>query len=121
MSAVQAPSESALEMYKFARSALTEYKQSVRIQDLDRAILLFHEALLQRSVLHPMRTSALNDLAMALLTRFDYLGCTEFLDGAIALVCESGTESSNVMGEGGDNSQVNSVSFPLMRSDRGER
>ena len=67
-----------------------------------------------------MRMYALNNLAMALVTRFDYLGHSEDLDGAITLACESGTVSSDVVGESGDNPQV-SVSFRLLPSDRGQR
>ena len=109
---MQTTSESALDMYKFARLALTEYKQSVRIQDLDRAIHLLHEALLQRPVSHPMHSYALNNLAMALVTRFDYLGRTEDLDGAIALAYVSGSVRSDVVREGGDNSRkLSSIAF----------
>ena len=72
MSAIQAPSESALEMYESAKAMLIEFKQSVRLEDLDRAIRLFREALFQRPVSHPMRMYALNNLAMGLVTRFDH-------------------------------------------------
>ena len=68
-----------------------------------------------------MHMYALNNLAMALVTRFDYLGRSEDLDGAISLARESGTVSSDVVGEGDDNSQANSVSFRVLSSDRGER
>ena len=66
-----------------------------------------------------MHPYALKNLAMALLTRFDYLGRTEDLDGPIALARESVPVSSDVGGEGSDNSQPNSVSFRFLPSDRG--
>ena len=75
---------------------LTECKQSAPLGDLDTAILLFREALLQRPDSQPMRVYALNNLAMGLLTRFDHVGRTEDLDEAISLARGSGRGRPNV-------------------------
>ena len=104
---VQGSPESALEIYEFAKSMLIECKRSVPLDDLDTAILLFREALLQRPVSHPMRMYSINNLVMALVTRFDHLGRTEDLDEAIALACESGAVRPNVLGDGSGNAQAN--------------
>ena len=104
---VQGSPESALEMYEFAKSMLIECKESVRLDDLDTAIRLFREALLQRPASHPMRMYALHNLAMGLVTRFNLLGRMEDLDEAIALVCRSGTVRPDVLGDGSGNPQAN--------------
>ena len=96
--------ELALEKYEIAKSMLIQCKQSAPLEDLDTAILLFREALLQRPDSHPMRSHAINNLAMGLLTRFNHLGHTEDLGEAISLVRESGVVSPDVLG---NNAQAN--------------
>ena len=99
---------------------LTECKQSVRLEDLDRAILLFRGALLQRTDSPPMRMHALNNLAMGLVTRFDHLRRAEDLDEAISLTRESGAVVLDVSGNGSNNSQSN-VSLRLLHLDERKR
>ena len=99
--------ESAVEMYELAKSVLTECKQSVRLEDLDTAIMLFREALLQRPDSHPVRAYALRNLGMSLVTRFDHPGRTEDLDEAISLVRESCVVRPDVSENDSDNAQAN--------------
>ena len=94
-------------MYTLAKDLLKQCKQSTQLQDLDEAISLFRDALLQRPDPHIMRLYALNNLAMGLVTRFDYLGRRGDLDEAIYLARESGVVRSNVLGNDGDNAQAN--------------
>ena len=116
MAIVSGTLESALETYLLAMDLLTQCKQSALLQDLDAAISLFREALLQRPDPHIMRTYALNNLAMGLVTRFDYLGRPEDLHEAIYLARESGVVRSNVLGNAGDNAQAD-VSLCLLHLD----
>jgi hypothetical protein len=110
---VQDSPESALEKYEIAKSMLTECKQSAPLEDLDRAILLFREALLQCPNSYPMRPYALNNLVMGLLTRFDHLGRTEDIDEAISLANECGAVRPGVSGDGIENARAN-VSVRLL-------
>ena len=100
-------SESTLQAYTLAKDLLTQCKQSALLQDLDEAISLFREALLQRPDPHIMRMYALNNLAIGLATRFDYLGLQEDLHQAISLIRESGVVRSNVLGDAGDSAHAN--------------
>ena len=93
-------------MYALAKDLLTQCKQSALLQDLDEAISLFREALLQRPDPRIMRMYALNNLAMGLVTRFDYVGRPEDLDEAITLARESGAVRSNVLGNDSDSTQA---------------
>jgi hypothetical protein len=86
---------------------LTECKQSAPLGDLERAILLFREALLQRPDSHPMHPYALDNLAMGLLTRFNHLGRTEDVDEAISLAYGRGTVRPDVSGDGSGDVQAN--------------
>ena len=106
-------------MYTLAKDLLTQCKQSAALQDLDQAISLFREALLQHPDPHTMRTHALNNLAIGLATRFDYLGRPKDLDEAISLVRESGAALSKVPGNASDNAQAN-VSTCLLHLDGGK-
>ena len=99
--------ESALAKYEIAKSMLTECKQSAPLEDLERAILLFREALHQHPDSHPMHPYSLDNLTMGLLTRFDHLGRTEDVDEAISLVYERGTVRPDVSGDGSGDAQAN--------------
>ena len=105
-------------MFTLAKDLLTQCRQAAALQDLDQAISLFREALLQHPDPHTMRVYALNNLAMGLVTRFDYLRRQEDLDEAISLGRELGAER-NVLGNAGDNAQAN-VSLCLLHCDGGK-
>ena len=98
MGIVREAPEWPLEIFEFAKSILTECKQTAQFQDLDTAILLFREAFVPRPDSRSMRMYALNNLAMGLLTGFDHLGRTEGLDEAISLSRETGAVRPDVFG-----------------------
>ena len=101
-------------MYTLAKDLLTQCKQSALLQDLDEAISLYRDALIQHPDPHTMRMYTLNNLAMGLVTRFDYLGRQEDLDEAIYLARESGVVRSNVLGNTGDNAEANVSLFVIL-------
>jgi hypothetical protein len=60
-----------------------ESKESTQLSDLETAVNLFREALVQRPAPHPLRTDSRNDLSRALVVRNWETGQIEDLDEAI--------------------------------------
>ncbi|KAI9455532.1 hypothetical protein HD554DRAFT_271221 [Boletus coccyginus] len=69
----------------FAIDPRGSYNQLGAASDLERAIVLYREALDIRPQGHPARSSSLNSLAVGLSIRYQQLGTTEDLDEAIVL------------------------------------
>lgn len=60
-----------------------EYEESTKLSDLETAVNLFREALVQRPAPHPLRTDSRRDLSRALVVRHWEAGQIEDLDEAI--------------------------------------
>jgi hypothetical protein len=71
------------DLYNLANSILTECREDAQLSDLETAIYLFREALVQRPAPHPLRSDSLKDLSRALVVRFWRMGRCQDLDDAI--------------------------------------
>ena len=73
-------------MEELAASSVKEFKEASQLSSLESAIYLFRQCLQLRPAEHPVRSSALDNLALALVVKFSWTGDVADLDEAVNLM-----------------------------------
>ena len=74
------------EMEELAASIVEEFKKESQLSSLESAIYLLRECLLLQPVERPLHSSALDNLALALVIKFSWTGSVADLDEAVNLM-----------------------------------